>query len=373
MKIFPLEMLATRRDQPEVGPKTIFVQETFAILGPAKKITRANAGFSALCDVLERTPMPTLSETVVEPIVLHRVDLPIERFIADAGGPSHRYFEAIRKLQSLGHSVAKRDVPLAGCERLGRAIQVAVQGGEGENLELRLRIRVGAEREEVVEVRCRYERGHVRERLQEAISYLLMHPKLDHLLHSLYVDLAGTVPKRNRPQGFVPAQAFVGLHTLLVPAPMNRPGRALLDVVDHFIDRDRPAAGRVPAEDPVRHHFGVDKARVGQDHARYTLSVASNGVTNNFRFYHRKEEEPDRLVELMNELSQRLAIPREMFTRCAVCNSSWGTCEHSGNQPVDVDSEAMTLLYEKIGETPPVYPPSWADFWYACRDIYKGK
>jgi hypothetical protein len=355
----------------QIDTKPVFPRELFAILAPAKKVARPLPSFQALCDVLERTPMPALGQAVVEPVVLHRVYLPLERFVADTGGPSYSDFKALGKLQALRHTIPERDVPRTDFKRLGRAIQVSVQGVEGEDLKLWLSIRVGPEREEVVKISCRYERDHVRERLQQAISYLLMHPKVDHLLDDLYVGLRGSIPQRNRLDSLVTAQSFVGLHTLLVPAPMNRPGRALLDVVDHFIDRDRPAAGGVPAEDPVRHHFGVDKAGVGQDETGYALAVASNGVTNNFRFYHRKEVERGGFAWLLGELDKRIGIPKELFSKCAVCGLDWGMCTHAGNNPVSVDNDDMRVIYEKLDMPVPVYPPSYADFWYAIQDVFR--
>jgi hypothetical protein len=42
-------------------------------------------------------------------------------------------------------------------------------------------------------------------------------------------------------------------------------------------------------------------------------------------------------------------------------------CTHAANNPVCVDNEAMRLIYEKLEMPVPVYPPCWADFWYACR------
>lgn len=374
MKLFPLEVTPPSSDSPQISTNAIFPGELLSILCPANKVPRPRTSFQALCDVLERTPVPALCESVVEPVVLHRVDLPLERFVADACRTGHRNLEALCKLQALGHTIPERDMPVTGSQRLRRAIQVSVQRLEGEHLELWLSIRVGPQREEVVKVRCRYERHHVRERLHEAVRYLLMHPKLDHLLYDVYGLESGLVPKRNRTQGFVPAQSFVSLHTLLVPAPMNRPGRALLDVVDHFLDRDRPAAGRVPTEDTMCHHFGVDKARVGADEAGYTLAVVPDGVRDNFRFYHRREVERSFPGEwLMNEISKRITIPKELFQKCAICGLDWGMCTHAGNKSVVVDSEAMRLLYEKLDMPVPVYPPAWADFWYACKDIYRRK
>jgi hypothetical protein len=373
MKLFPLEHLAPGRNLLQISPQPIFPLKPLTVLEPADKIARPLAGFRTLCDVLERTPMPALCESVVEPVVLHGVYLPVERLVADSRRSGHSYFQALQKLKADWHQIAERDVPVASLKPLWRAIQVSVEGLKSQDLKFRLRIRVGPQREEVVEVSCRYERGHVRERLQEAIRYLLMHPKLDHLVYDAYGLESGLVPKRNRPQGFLPAQGFVSLHTLLVPAPMNRPGRALLDVVDHFLDRNRTAAGGVPAEDPVRHHFGVDKARVGHDETGYTLAVPADGVANNFRFYHRREVEPKGrdFTWLLGELDKRITIPRELFQSCSVCGAHWGACQHIENNPVCVDNEAMRLLYEKLEMPVPVYPPAWADFWYACKDIYQ--
>lgn len=365
-------MTPTLGNLTKIDTETVLPRELFTILAPAKKVARPLASFQALCDVLERTPMPALCEAVVEPVVLHRVYLPLECLVADTRRSGHRYLQALRYLESLGHTITEGNVPLAGSQRLRRAIQVSVKSVEGEGLELRLRVRVGAEREEIVEVSCSYERGHVSERLQQAVRYLLMHPKVDHLLRDAYGLDGGLVPKSDGGQGRVAVKSFVSLHTLLVPAPMNRPGRALLDLVDHFLDRNRPAAGGVPAEDPMRHHFGVDEARVGEDETRYTLAVPTNGVANNFTFYHRTEVErtsPD-FAWFLGEMDKRISIPREMFQKCAVCGLDWGMCTHAGNNPVNVDNEAMRLIYEKLDMPVPVYPPVWADFWYACKDIY---
>lgn len=53
-----------------------------------------------------------------------------------------------------------------------------------------------------------------------------------------------------------------------------------------------------------------------------------------------------------------------MFEKCAVCGFDWGTCAHAGNNPVDVDNEAMQMIYAKLDMPVPVYPPSYVDFWY---------
>jgi hypothetical protein len=373
MELFPLKVPTPSADGVKISPQAILPGELFTILRPTNKVSRTFPGFQALCDVLERTPVPTLCESVVEPVVLHRVYLPLERLVADTCRSRDRNLQALSYLQSLGHPIPERNVPLAGGQRLWRAIQVSVKRIEGEDLELRLCIRVGPQREEVVEIRCGYERGHVRERLQQAVRYLLMHPKVDHLLHDAYGLEGGLVPQGDGSKRTLPVKSFVSLHTLLVPAPMNRPGRALLDLVDHFLDRNRTAAGGVPAEDPVRHHFGVDEAGVGEDVTGHALAVPANGVANNFTFYHRREEEPKALdfSWFLGEMDKRIAIPREMFQKCAICGLEWGMCTHAGNNQVCVDNEAMRMLYEKIGEDAPVYPPSWADFWYAVKDIYR--
>lgn len=373
MEFLPLKVPTLGQNLAKVNPQPILPGELFAVLAPAKKVSRSSATIQALCDVLERTPMPALGESVVEPVVFHRVYLPLERLVRDSCRSRDGYLKALEQIKTVRHTIPEGNVPVSYFKHLGRAIQVSVKALEGEHLELRLSIRVGPQREEIVEVSCGYERGHVSERLQEAIRYLLMHPKLDHLLYDAYGLESGLIPKRNRTSGFVPAQAFVGLHTLLVPAPMNRPGRALLDVVDHFLNRNRPAAGRVPREDAVGHHFGVDEARVGADETGYTLAVPADGVANNFRFYHRREEErtaPD-FTWFWGELEKRITIPKEMFQKCAVCGLDWGMCTHAGNNPVVVDNEAMRMIYEKVGLPVPVYPPSWADFWYACKEIYR--
>jgi hypothetical protein len=112
----------------------------------------------------------------------------------------------------------------------------------------------------------------------------------------------------------------------------------------------------------------VDEARVREDKTGYALSVVANGVTNNLRFNHRTVEEqlPD-FTWFLNEMVKRTTIPRENFMKCAICGLDWGMCSHAGNNPVCVDNEVMRMVYEKLDMPVPVYPPGWADFWYATR------
>jgi hypothetical protein len=65
-------------------------------------------------------------------------------------------------------------------------------------------------------------------------------------------------------------------------------------------------------------------------------------------------------------LDKRITIPRELFQKCASA-VGLGRVYARENNPVCVDNEAMRLLYEKLEMPVPVYPPAWADFWYACK------
>lgn len=78
----------------------------------------------------------------------------------------------------------------------------------------------------------------------------------------------------------------------------------------------------------------------------------------------------DDIDRLSDEINAAVGIPTRPFVaptykRCAVCGEIFG-CDHS-LPPVDVDNEVMRMLYAKIGEAAPVYPPCWADFWSLLR------
>jgi hypothetical protein len=129
---------------------------------------------------------------------------------------------------------------------------------------------------------------------------------------------------------------------------MNRAGWAFLNVVDHLLDRDRTAARSVTREHPVRHQFGVDEARVGEDKTGYAMAVPTNGVANYFGFNHftgreriRMSDDTDRLID---EINMALGVNKEPA-------------------PPNIDNDAMRLIYEKAGEPIPVYPFEWADFY----------
>jgi hypothetical protein len=128
--------------------------------------------------------------------------------------------------------------------------------------------------EEVRPLGSGHERGDVHEGLEQSVDDLLVHAHLG--------EFIGVVHRRDR--GFVPdtdgvryasrPDLPVGLHALLVLAPVHRHGGVGQHRLPHLGVRDGTRRRSVPREDTVRHEFRVDETRVRQHERRQAVTAA---------------------------------------------------------------------------------------------------
>ncbi len=217
-------------------------------------------------------------------------------------------------------------VPLSVGEQLGLGLDVHLLHQPGDGCDLTLCIRVVTQGEEVVELRRRQHDGVPHVGLEPAASQLLVdveqlglaRVELVGRLREELLELVEVIEQRTGIRELVPgvvSQNLAGqadtkdelddggdrtvtppqpaidrtvvllalevarrLHARLVDAELLRDERVGQQVEQLGRERDGPRAGRVACEQPVRHHLGVDDARVGQLERGQPAALRADGV-----------------------------------------------------------------------------------------------
>ena len=212
-------------------------------------------------DVLEGRPVAGVEQPLMQHPVGGDVTRADMRQVAHARASRHRHLLTLLDRQVGIVNANERQVPLPcrtgrgsrGVER--RAHQV------GQPLDLRLGVRVAAQREEVVVGRRRHDHTRPHPRLEDAVDDLLVDAGGAELLGVRQRGIARRQPRGLGGPSAVGVQHFTRLHACLVAPPLHRQDRVFAQLLHQLRRRDGARTRRVAREHPVRVELGQHEPR----------------------------------------------------------------------------------------------------------------